>query len=83
MIECKCIYKVCVCKPVVNEQPKDKRYHWWKDKDMGEDVDNWEEVPAEEIWEDGELNDRQMQEKIIHHVTHTGEWILIRRIKNG
>ena len=33
MIECKCIYKVCVCKPVVNESPKDKRYQWWKDKE--------------------------------------------------
>jgi|9_EtaG_2_1085328.scaffolds.fasta_scaffold00210_7 hypothetical protein len=81
MIECKCIYKVCVCKPVVNELPEDKRYQWWKDNDMGEDVNNWEEVPKEEIWEDGELNNKQMQEKIIHHVTHTGEWILIRRIK--
>ena len=49
MIECKCIYKVCVCKPVVNESPKDKRYQWWKDKDMGESVDNWEEVPKEEL----------------------------------
>mgnify|MGYP003655693725 CR=1 FL=1 len=42
-----------------------------------------EEIPKEEIWEDGELNDRQMQDKIINHVTHTGKWILIRKVYNG
>ena len=40
-----------------------------------------EEIPKEEIWEDGELNDRQMQENIINHVTHIGDWILIRKIE--
>jgi translation elongation factor EF-Ts len=40
-----------------------------------------EEVPSEEIWEDGELNSKQVEQKIIDNVMHIGEWILIRRIK--
>lgn len=42
---------------------------------------DYEEIPKEEIWEDGELNDRQMQKNIINHVTHIGDWILVRRIE--
>jgi hypothetical protein len=44
---------------------------------------DYEEIPKEEIWEDGELNDRKMQENIINHVTHIGDWILIRKVYNG
>ena len=80
MIECKCIYKVCVCKPVVNEQPKDKRYHWWKDKDMGESVDYWEEVPKEELWEDGEIDENGLTLKLFQQIITEGDWIVIRRI---
>ena len=41
---------------------------------------HWEEIPQEDIWEDGELNNAEVQHKIINHVMHTGDWILIRRI---
>ena len=80
MIECKCIYKVCVCKPVVNELPENKRYHWWKDKDMGESVDNWEEVPKEELWEDGEIDENGLTLKLFQQIITEGDWIVIRRI---
>ena len=40
-----------------------------------------EEVPQEELWEDGELNGAQVQHKIIHHTFQKGDWILVRRIK--
>jgi hypothetical protein len=83
MIECKCIYKVCVCKPVVNEAPKDKRYHWWKDKDMGENIDNWEEVPKEELWQDGEVDDEEVAWEMFKRVCEDGDWLLIRRIEDG
>ena len=43
-------------------------------------LDTWEEVPDEEIWEDGELNGLQVREKIVHRVMEKGDWVLMRRI---
>ena len=40
----------------------------------------WEEVPDEDLWEDGELGQAEVQDKIIHHILYKGDWILIRRI---
>ena len=40
-----------------------------------------EQVPQEELWEDGELKNVQVQHKIINNVMHTGEWILVREIE--
>ena len=37
-----------------------------------------EEIPHEELWEDGELDAAQVQQKIIHHTFQTGDWIIIR-----
>ena len=42
-----------------------------------------EEVPQEELWEDGELNAAQVQHKILHHTFQQGDWILVRSIDNG
>ena len=39
-----------------------------------------EEVPQEELWEDGELSSTEVQQKIIHHTFQLGDWILVRRI---
>ena len=41
---------------------------------------DWEEVPDEDLWEDGELNEHQVGTKILHHVMKEGNWKLIRRI---
>jgi hypothetical protein len=41
-----------------------------------------EEVPDEELWEDGELNSAEVQRKILHHAFQQGDWMLVRRI-NG
>jgi len=43
----------------------------------------YEEIPNEEMWEDGEINGVMVREKIIHHVLEIGDWILVRRISNG
>ena len=40
-----------------------------------------EEIPKEELWEDGELNAAEVQHKIISHTMQEGDWILVRRIK--
>ena len=42
---------------------------------------DWEEIPKEELWEDGELNAVEVQHKIIFHTMQEGDWILIRRIE--
>ena len=42
-----------------------------------------EEIPYEELWEDGELNNVQVQQKIINHTMQQGDWMLVRKIDNG
>tara|TARA_Y100000361_G_scaffold83900_1_gene74321 strand:- start:6000 stop:6182 length:183 start_codon:yes stop_codon:yes gene_type:complete len=44
---------------------------------------DYEEIPQEELWEDGELNNVQVQQKIIHHTMQQGDWILVRKVDNG
>ena len=42
-----------------------------------------EEIPQEELWEDGELSNVEVQQKILNHTMHKGDWMLVRRIDNG
>ena len=42
---------------------------------------NWEEVPDEDLWQDGELNSEHVMYIIYHRVVKLGTWKLIRRIK--
>jgi hypothetical protein len=41
-----------------------------------------EEIPQEDLWEDGELNLRDVEQKILLRTLDLGDWILVRRI-NG
>ena len=43
---------------------------------------DWEEVPSEDLWEDGELSATEVQHKILHHTFQEGDWIIIRRTNN-
>ena len=36
----------------------------------------YEEIPDEELWEDGEINESQVKRKIINRVLNTGDWRL-------
>ena len=47
------------------------------------DIEEWEEIPDEELWEDGELNNVQVQQKIINHTMQQGDWLLVRKVDNG
>jgi|2_EtaG_2_1085320.scaffolds.fasta_scaffold108890_2 hypothetical protein len=42
----------------------------------------WEEVPAEDLWEDGELDNGSVYEKVLHNVFQTGEYILVREVSD-
>ena len=44
---------------------------------------DWEEIPQEDLWEDGELSESEVVEKIREHVIYYENWTLIRRINNG
>ena len=40
---------------------------------------DWEEIPEEELWEDGELNKAQAKHKMAYRVLDIGDWKLIRK----
>ena len=44
---------------------------------------DYEEIPQEELWEDGELNNAEVQRKILYHTFQQGDWILVRKVDNG
>ena len=43
---------------------------------------DWEEVPQEDLWEDGEISNNTCMIKIYNNVVADGKWKLMRRI-NG
>lgn len=49
-----------------------------KNKGYAIDMEEWEVVPDEELWEDGELSKAQVKRKIAHRVLNTGDWRLQR-----
>ena len=46
----------------------------------GFNVDNWEEVPDEDLWQDGETSGADLLEEIYQKVIIEGKWKLIREI---
>ena len=46
----------------------------------GEKIADYEEIPPEELWEDGELSATEVQHKILHHTMQQGDWYLIRKV---
>ena len=62
---------------------KDARIHKLQDENemLRKLWAEWEEVPDEELWEDGEIDTLEVQHKIIKHTMQIGDWRLIRRIE--
>ena len=54
-----------------------KQIRWSSDKDI---TPTHEEVPQEDLWEDGELNETEVRCKVLYHTLDEGDWILVRRI---
>tara|TARA_Y100001963_G_scaffold127_1_gene177 strand:- start:80 stop:409 length:330 start_codon:yes stop_codon:yes gene_type:complete len=40
------------------------------------DIDEWEVISDEELWEDGEISESEVKRKIINRVLNTGDWRL-------
>ena len=47
------------------------------------DLNNWEEVPDEDLWEDGEISNNTCMIKIYNNVVADGKWRIIRRKENN
>ena len=43
------------------------------------ELKNWEEVPDEDLWEDGEMSKHRLRYKLYNNVILTGNWKIIRR----
>ena len=41
--------------------------------------DKWEEVPDEDLWEDGEMSKHRLRYKLYNYIILTGDWKIIRR----
>jgi hypothetical protein len=53
-------------------------------KEYNGEIIELEEVPAEELWEDGEINNqKELMDKIEHNLLIIGKWKLIRRKNEG
>ena len=44
---------------------------------------NWEEVPDEDLWEDGEISNNTCMIKIYNNVVVDGKWKVIRKTTKG
>ena len=42
---------------------------------------DYEQVPAEDLYEDGELTAVQVNNKVLDRVFYTGDWILVRKVE--
>tara|TARA_R100001594_G_scaffold51443_1_gene84831 strand:+ start:270 stop:443 length:174 start_codon:yes stop_codon:yes gene_type:complete len=48
-------------------------------KDNEGEITDWEEVPDEDLWQDGEITYPEIMTIIYHQVVKQGVWKLIRR----
>ncbi len=49
---------------------------------LQDEMDAWEDVPDEDLWQDGELGAKEVSEIIFQRVVNTGDWKLMRRTNN-
>ena len=57
-----------------------KEYHeYYTRRNKKRNIDNWEEVPDEDLWQDGELHYPEIMHYIYHQVIKQGTWKLIRK----
>ena len=47
----------------------------------GFNIDNWEEIPDEDLWQDGEINSNQLMDLLYIKIIQEGDWKVIREIK--
>ena len=49
---------------------------------LQDEADKWEEVPDEDLYQDGEIGAKEVSEIIFQRVVNTGDWKLMRRKDN-
>ena len=50
---------------------------------MREGYDNWEQIPSEDLWEDGEIGKHDLARKLYVNIVAEGKWIVLRRLNKG
>ena len=63
------------------KDPKTSGDDWFDGYDISLDLSKWEEIPDEDLWEDGEISNNTCMIKIYNNTVIDGKWKLIRRIK--
>ena len=69
-------------KPLPDELKLDNLRNWEQMFQMIDDVErwkDWEEVPDEDLWEDGEIDENGLTLKLFQQIITEGEWKVIRR----
>ena len=63
---------------------KDALLHKLQDEldNLEEQLYMWEDVPDEDLWQDGELNSNQVMDLMYTRVIQEGSWKLMRRKDN-
>ena len=67
------IFKVMKYSSALKDISNEVKGTVWKGK--------WEEVPDEDLWEDGELGAIDVSQKLFQRIVNTGEWKIIKEIK--
>ena len=49
---------------------------------LQDEADKWEEIPDEDLWQDGEIKEEQLAWELFRRVVEIGDWKLIRRKSN-
>lgn len=49
---------------------------------LQDEADMWEEVPDEDLWQDGKLNSNQVMDLMYTRIIQEGSWKLMRRKDN-
>jgi hypothetical protein len=48
-------------------------------KDSEGKITDWEEVPAEDLWQDGEITPNEMPHLLYENIIEEGKWKIVRR----
>ena len=55
-----------------------KKLKQYMKKEYGMNMNDWEEVPQEDLWQDGEIKEEEVAWEMFRRVAEIGDWKLIR-----
>ena len=82
-MDIKLIEMVILCANNITRKQKDYMNIQQKRSKNKKEFKGWEEVPDEDLWEDGEISNNTCMIKIYNNVVADGKWRIIRKITKG